>query len=395
MDNNNDKPSNNNKKKHILPLIVITALLFIWIYYIINKWINKEKRIIWKVVSDEVFDKALILDWTWVIDKKEIDEKIAEEIEKKKDYSKIKSRIRVLCKLWTVEQVIWSSSFKFIKNDVDEIKKKQNNIEEFIYLELPQVVYESCPNTDSTFLNKILTYLQSDSIAILENDVFESENYKKYLDNITFDANNIDKKKIKEDKQYFDDILFNKNLEAIEWSYFSEYMSRSNDAKKFFFTTSIYSLTETNDILEKTLSNFENFLKELWFKNINELREFILKNNWLNNTNDLKNLLIKDYKELVKKSEEKLKIKINNELVNVETTYNFYVLNYKKIKDDSELNSLFNKIWKNYLMFSIINDDYADWLDEDWSWKEFFWNSIIWNGIIKVWYVYLFASSNK
>ena len=369
-------------KKYI---IILSIILIIWV--IISFWLKnkeKEKNIIWDIVSKDKWDKNnILLDNN--IDKNKIKALTI-------DTNKIKSIIRVICWIWNIQDVLWSSSFKILKKQIDGIKEKQINKTEFIYITLPWIVYDSCKNIDDTFLSKIIKYLQSDSIKTLEKDSFNLKKYKNFLQNIKYISSNINKNKIKNDPQYLDEILFTINLESIKSAYFSEYMYRWNDPKIFFYTNSILSLTETNNILEKTLSDFQDFLKKIWIKNISQLRLLLLKNNLYKNIDDLKNDLLKNYNELDLILKNK-NIVLSSHLLNVWNLYKFYINEYKTLIKDKQIQALFNDIWKKYLLFSIINDDYADWLEEDWSWKEFFWDSIKWNWIIKIGYIYLINSS--
>lgn len=372
-----------NKKNVFLILILILVIISSSIYFI---FLKEEEKIMWNIVSNEVWDKE-IFESTW--SGKNIEE------DEEKDYSKIQSRIRFLCHLWTVEKVLWSSSFKMIKKDIDKMKEESENKEDFTYNLLPELVYQTCSNVDSTFLGQILIYLQSDNIKILDNDKFEIEKYKVFINNIEFNSENVSKSRIKNEKQYFDEIVFEKNLEQIKSSYFSEYMYRQDDAKRFFYTVSVLSFSESNDILESTLQKFDDFIKDIWLKWIEDLRKYILFHNWLDSSEELSDLMKEDYNKLEQLINTEFGYNIAQKLINVDLIYDFYINDYEKIKNNSEINELFNKIWKNYLLFSILSNDYADWLDEDWSWKEFFWDAVIWNSIIKIWYIYLYNSSLK
>lgn len=371
-------------------LIIVLIILFIisWIaLFVLNH--EKENNIIWKVISDKKWDQSIIDNSnSWDINSPEKIKQI-EELN-----NRIRSQIRILCSIWTIDQIVWTNSFKVIKWNIDKIKKEYNNDSDFQYVILPWIIYSTCANADSTFLEKITKYLQSESLDLITNDSFEINKYKDYLETIEFDNDNIDKLKIKQDKEYLDKVLFEKNLEAIQWSYFSEYMYRNDSAERFFSSNSMLSLSETNEILEETVWDFEGFVKKLWINDINELRTLLLKNN---NVDSVKGLtyIIKDDLEILEETLSNKDIDIVEKLSTTQNTLNFYNDEYIELIKDDEIKNLFTKIWKWYLLFSIINDDYADWLDEDWSWKEFFWDSIKWNTIIKIWYIYLFDSNKK
>ncbi len=100
--------------------------------------------------------------------------------------------------------------------------------------------------------------------------------------------------------------------------------------------------------------------------------------------------MLKNYDKLEKNIEKELWFNLTSKLLNIETLYEFYISDdFKKLKENKELFDLFNKLWKEYIFFSITNSDYADWLDEWWSGKEFFWDSVKWNRIIRIWFIYL------
>lgn len=376
------------KVKQISWIALIIIIIISASFYLYNK--SNEPSIIWKIIDEKPFDKNILIDEvstsTWEIDLEKIKK---EEIE----LNKVKSMVRTLCNLWDIDTLIWTNSFKIIKLSIDEIKNNQENKEKFLFIDLPWIVYDSCPESDSTFLNRLLKYLQAEWISNIEEDKVDIAKYNLFLEDIAFDSTWIDKSKLKNDSKYFEQVFFKNNLEAIKSSYFSEYMFRSDDSDSFLNTKSILSLTETNDILEKTLWDFESFLKKIWLNWIEDFREYILKNNNFENIDNLKEELKNDYIKLQKIVVNEYEIDLNTELATTSSTATFYKTNYSKISENVEIKRLFNSIWNKYLLFSIVNTDYADWLDETWSGKEFFWDYLIWNGIIKIWFIYLYNSN--
>lgn len=378
-----------NNKYIFVGIWILLVILWSVIYYFNN---NNKETIIWRVIDQESYDMNLLIEETWT------GEVYDEEKEKKqeKDYGRIKSMSSVLCSLWNnVDTLLGTSSFKLIKQTIDEIWNSQDNKEAFLYVDLPWIVFDACPNNDSSFVDKLVTYLQAESITSIENDQIDIKKYNLFVENITFDNEWINKDKLKTDKQYFEDVFFKDNLEAITSSYFSEYLYNANNPDDFFGTYSILSITDSNDVLEATLWNFEWFLNKVWINGIEEFRIQLLQNNNFSDIGELKEKLKNDYKELQKMVQEEYEIDLNSVLVTSNSSNEFYKNDYLSIINNEKINTLFQNIWKNYLLFSMISNDYADWLDETWSAKEFFWDHLTWNWIIKIWFIYLLNSKKK
>lgn len=368
----------------ILIIIVTTSTLLIYYY-----WKN-DKKIIWNIIDETEYDQSILTknSWTWDL--------LSIEKQTQNDYDQITSKIKALCNIWDdINILLWLRTFTLIKKSIDEIRDKQENKEKFLYIDLPWIVFWACPTSDSTYLNNLLKYLQAEWIENIQRDKIDISKYNTFLESISYKSENVDKTKIKNDKQYFHQIIFQDNLESIKSAYFSEYMSKATDSDLFFNTQSILSLEETNSILEKTVWDFQNFVIKIWFSWIEELRTYILKNNGYSNVWELTNSMKTDYAQLKKLINEKYEMDLNWKLLTIDSTANFYKIDYPTLIQDNEIKKLFNKIWESYLYFSIVNSDYADWLDETWSGMEFFWDTIVWNSIIKIWYIYLYDSSKK
>lgn len=367
-----------NKKIKISIIVIIWLILIASIVYFLNK--DKSNWLIWTIIKEENYSDDLFED-------------TQEEIP---EIDSLRSNVRLLCKMWKTETLLWSSSFIILKQKIDNIWEKQEDNFKFLYVTIPQLVMDECMDKDQIFIDLLIKYLQAEDIDMIKQDKINNTEYNSYVDNISFNNENIEKERLKTDKEYFEEVLFDENLESIKASYFSEYMFNWSSPDKFFNTFSILSLQETNEILDQTIWNFEDFVKDLWFEWwIEDLRTQMLTNLWLNNVEELKKLMISDYESLAQELKNKYKIELNEELSSAKNTLNFYKNNYIKIKQDSETFALINELWKKYLYFAIINDDYADWLDEQWSWLENFWNSIVWNALAKIWYIYLYDSQKK
>lgn len=375
-------------KKYIYLGVILILIIWVWLYLF-----NSQKdNIVWRIIDENSYDMSLLINdtWTWEVYNPEKYEK--QEV----DFWKIKSMVSVLCRLWNnVDTLLWTSSFKLIKQSVDNIWNEQENKERFLYVDLPWIVFDACEKNDSSFTDKLVTYLQAESLSVIENDKIDIKKYNAFIDKIEFDTELVDNSKLKENKEYFDKVFFENNLEAITSSYFSEYLYNAGSPDDFFETYSILSITDSNDVLEETLWNFESFLKKVWINWIEEFRIYLLKNSDFKNVDSVKDTLKNDYIKLQKLVKAEYDIELNSELSTSMSTGNFYKLNYSKVIENNEIKNLFNLIWKNYLLFSIISNDYADWLDETWSAKEFFWDHLVWNWIIKIWFIYLLNSKEK
>lgn len=371
----------NNKKKIYIIISVVLIVLSISILFLYNK---DDTKIIWTIIDENPFNQDIL------IEESEVDINSNEE-----NYEKIKSMVRTLCNLWSIDKLVWTTSFKIIKKSIDEVKDSQNNTEKFLHVDLPWIVYEACPNSDWTFLDKLLKYLQAEWIWDIENDKVDIAKFNEFLNDIKFDEDWINKEKLKTNSEYFDEVFFEKNWNPLKASYFSEYLSRTDDSDYFFNTKSLLSLSETNDILEDTIWNFDSFLRKQWFNWIEEFRTYVLKNNNFTNVDDVVKSMKDDYLILQEKVKNLYWIDLNIELSSISSTAKFYKENYIKVTEDLEIEELFKNVWENHLIFSIVNNDYADWLDETWSAKEFFWDYVVWNAIIKIWFIHLFDSYEK
>lgn len=392
-------------KKIIILLWVLLIIIIIisWLIYlkqntyILDKkreitdvlWLTKtkNKEFVWKYISEkEVDNKSVFWSGSNPEDK-------ALSKKKKSELDEVKSYIRTICANYTkITDVLSSSSFKIMKTKITKIKNASEDKDTFLYVTLPEFVSANCITTDDKLRDLIIRYLQSDYTDSLALDKENTLKYKEYINNIKLgDTTNISKTRLRTDSEYFKEVFFKDNLAWLENVFFSEYsFLKDRSDEDYFKYFSILWLEEKNQILEQTIWKLTKFLNDIWIKSLGELRSMILKNYWYwPSLDSLKTKLIWDYKEFDKKTKAKW-INLTLELVDVESLWKFYIWEkFKIIKNDSELYSMFNKIWLEHLHYSIISDKYADALNEWWSWKEQFWDSIIWNGLIRLWFLYL------
>ena len=386
------------KNKKILIIVISFVIILIL-------WINlfnffKQDKIIWKYISNTEFEQNIFLEEdktsSWTIEN--IDKKIKEEEEDQINFDKIGSMIRIVCKNFdNIKSVVNSTSFLLIKKELTKISENINiNKDNFTYVILPWIVFKNCENIDDTFSDNLLSLLQTDWNNIIISTQEDLNWLYTFIDEIKFDTSNIDKSKLKTSKDYFYEIFFQKNLKPIINSYFFKTSHNSDDIKEYIYTNTLMSLWESNILLEKTVWNFQDFLKELWFKDLKEFQNYILKYNWYKDLEDLKNDSIKIYPELSIKTRDELWFNLDEQIISLDSLINFYNSeNYWKLKENKETFNQYKKLSDLYLYFSIISKDYADNLNEGWSWKEFFWDTLIWNWIIRLSYIHLFEQLNK
>lgn len=391
-------------------LIIVSILLFILVatlVIIFNKdrlpiiwkkevtevlWLEKinKKEFVWEYVSDKAVDTKNVFnsgsdDWN-------------KEKQQQEELDKVKPYIRLLCWVFTkTYDILKSPSMQLIKTDIDKIAKNSKDKDYFSYITIPAVVYWECNWKDWTFLDGIVKYLQSDYNSIYLIDKENVEKYMAFIEDINFVNNDINNSKLKTDKEYFKKIFFEDNRFPIEKVYFNEYtFMQDKSDEEYFKYFSILSMEELNEIQERTLKIFTEFLKSKWIKDINEFRNMILTNYWYwKDVESLKKILINDYNELDWLLKEKW-ISLTQELLDNNSLYNFYTWDkYKELKNDEKLYSLLKKIWLWYLHYWIISPKYAETLNQWWSWKEQFWDSVVWNWIIKLWFIILRENSKK
>lgn len=393
----------NKKQNNSLFVIIWLVVLFvvgIGAFYLMNQSEEEleewEYRIVWKAMSAEGFNTGII-DATGSLDFVNMDTDIPiwdqQLSEAKIDYNKIVSMIRAVCVFWNdTEKLLWLTTFQLVKDEIDTIKNKQKNTDKFIFIDLPWMVYEACPANDPNYLQRLIKYLQVEWSGNMQQDKIDVEKYNKFLDEIVFDSTGIDTARIKSDRDYFNKVILEDNLTPIKSAYFSEYVSRKDNPTNFFFTTSVLSITEINEILEKTITQFEDFLKEIWFRNLQDFRKALLKNNWYTDLDWLKATMKQDYYDLQELVLEKYGLNLNEAFITIEWTANFHQNKFEEITQSNDVLNLFNKMWREYIIYSIVSDDFADGLDEIWSAKEQFGDNVAGNGIIKIWFIYLFES---
>lgn len=400
----------NNKTKFMVVWIILFCIVFLiyvffsnnnkWWNFLFNKkkefteilWIKKvqNKKFVWEYISDEVVDNKNI--FAKDEDIPQFDAKDEEQL------NKIRPYIRILCWVFSkTYDILKSPSIQMIKKDIDKISLNSDDKDYFIYITIPSVVYWECDWKEWTFLEWLIRYLQSDFESIYLIDKENVENFIKFINELNFNDKDIDKNKLKKDKEYFHNVFFENNRFNIEKVYFNEYtFMKDKSDEEYFKYFSILSIEELNEIQEKTLKEFTKFLKSLWIDNIEEFRKLILSNYWYwNNIDDMKKYLINKYNQFEVKLKDK-EIDLTQELLDNNSLYNFYIWEkFDIIKNDEELYDLLKEIWFWYLHYSIISPKYAETLNQWWSWKEQFWDSIIWNNIIKLWFLILRESIKK
>jgi len=387
-----------NKKISFLVLILV-VLLILWIA-LFNFF--KKDEIIWTYITDTEFEQEIfnINEETnnWEVDNKIIKEKIKKDEEDQKDFAKIWSMVRTICKNYSnIKWVVNSTSFLVIKNELNKISKEVNiNRDNFTYVVLPWIVFENCNNDDDSFSDSLLSLLQTDWNEIIVSTQEDLNLLYSFINEIKFNSTDIDQNKLKTSKYYFYEIFFQNNLKPLINSYFFKATHNSDDIKEYIYTNTLMSLSESNTLLEKTVWNFQDFLSDLWFKDLKEFQNYILKNNSYNSLEELKDDAIKTYSELSVSIKEKLSYNLDEQIISLDSLIDFYNSDrYENLKENEEIYNKYKKLSDLYLYFSIISDDYADNLNEWWSWKQFFWDTLIWNWIIRLAYIHLFEQLNK
>lgn len=375
-------------------IIIITIFIVSWIllYIFLNK---NDKSIVWTYISDKEYTQDLFneknenISGSWNANNEDKD---------KVWYDKISSMIRTVClNIKDTKTLVNTTSFKLIKAEVTKIKNNlSENKEKFTYVILPWIVFNNCKNDDDTFIDKLVTILQNDWNEILTSSKDELNWLFKFIDEIEFNRENIDKTKLKTSKEYFYEVFFQKNITPIMHSYFFETSYNLWDFKKYIFNVTFLSFWEVNNLLEKTVMNFQDFVKDLGFKDLTEFNNYLLKNNWYKSLDELKDDAVKKYVEFAKKVKSELWFNLDEKLLSLDSTYEFYLSDdYKKLKENKELFNLYKEIAELHLYFAVIWWDYANNLSEWWSWKMFFWDSLIWNWIIRLFYIYYFDLLNS
>lgn len=352
---------------------------------------TKDREYIWKYIGTELVDNEKIF---WITDSGSQNKGNASGIsEEERISNEVKPYIKTVCMSFTkLSDVLQSTTFGLIKDKIDKIKKVAKDKDNFSYVILPKLVSSSCFNSDTTLKDGLVRYLQSDFGDVIVADNKNMQNYKKHIDAIAFNSlENISLERIKSDKKYFNEVFFENNLAGIADVYFSEYIFLKDKTDKDFFKYfSVISLDERNEILERTARKLTAFLNTVGIKDVAEFRKMILKNYWYgNDLGSMKKVLIEKYKIFDKKLKEK-DINLTLELLDIDNLYKFYTgENFKTIRNNPELYSLFQEIGLWHLHYSIVSDKFADSLNEWWSGKEQFWDSIIGNGIIRIGFMYL------
>ena len=229
------------KNKYIIYTLI--PVLIISIGFIIYKFfLNTEKQFVWKILSDKEFSKDIFKENSnsWF--------SLSED-----DLNDIKSKIRTLCNVWSVEKLTWSNSFTVIKKMI--FKKIEDSYkEQFLYIDLPTLVYSTCwLNIDNTFAKQLLTYLQNDWDTLIKVDNENINKVNKLIDNLSFEYDDKNKSQLKLDSTYFNKVFFEDNLDNINSVYFPDYMINTTNSKEFFYSYSTpLSLTESNENLQKS-----------------------------------------------------------------------------------------------------------------------------------------------
>lgn len=382
-----------NKKYIILILSISLILILLIIFLYIKSNLFKKPEIVWTYISNKEFSKDLFKsnNSTWTLEN-------SSNLDEKLKYNRINSMIRAIClAINDTTTLVNTNSFRLLKSELTKIKSElKEDKEKFNYVTLPWLVFNSCKKDDDTFVSRLLTLLQNDWNDILISTKEDLNWLQNFINSIKFEHKNIDENKLKVSSDYFYKIFFVDNINPLYYSYFFETSYNLWNFKKYIYNTTFLSFWEVNDLLEKTVSKFQDFVKELWFKDLKEFNTYLLKYNWYKNIDELKDDTVKKFNLLSLKIKWKYWYNLEEKLLTLDSLVIFYSSEeFKKIKTDKEIYSLYKEISELHLYFAIIGWDYANNLSEWWSWKMFFWDSLIWNWIIRLSYVYYFDLLNS
>ncbi len=381
----------NKKTKYFLILII--SIITIIITFIAINWFKKEEKFIWTIIPEKEYNLNILYpreEWdnesnnlnSWSI--------LVSETLKADERESIIKNLKLLCDFWSAKMIRSSTMGPILKKNIVE-----NLNERYKLWTLPDLVLETCSWMDDLYLEQIIKYLRWDDEVIV---IYNEENNKKIdelIKNLKFNDKWIDNKKLKNDSEYFKEVFFKINLIPIMSVYFSDYMIYKNEPKEFFKAYSFNSFDVKNQYTEKLLQKFNTFLKDLDFQWIEDFRNSLMKSYNISNVDELVRDINEKYSQLEQKLSDKQKIDLKEKLKHVQAMENFYLSNdFQNLKNDVELYNAFIELWRLHLIFSIVNNDYADGLDEPWSWKEFFKNESNWKYIPRVWYIYMLEQSN-
>lgn len=373
-------------KKHILIALSSFLILFflIWAFIFFSK---KEDKISFteEVVKTTSYEdsqkKSLSSSWNIV--------------ENPEDMNKIYSLTRSICSAFDdYSLAVKSRYFTMLKKEITLLNEKHKDDSfEFMYVIVPGAVYKSCSTKDPEFNEKIVYYLQSEwEVVNLELEKNIKEELWVYIDELAFiDMDTIDKLKIKTDKKYFDDYFFVKNKEELISLFYPYYIKEGRNVSNFLNKPS-NTLNEEVEFKNKLMTVMLLNLKLIGFNDIEEFKNITKSNYWVNDIEEFKWKTLAKYKRLESKLLSEKSIDLKSKMANINEFKKFIESNeYKKIFEDPANTKLINEIWKEMTIFTILSNDYADWLNETWSWKEFFWDEESWNNLIRLNFVYILS----
>ncbi len=375
---------NDSKYKKIIIFTVLIILIVSWLvlnFYYFSKDKNSKNEIIWVHVKEKPYTSSWLL--VWEKDKErtiETDNDLWKQNTEKTNA--IKSYLRTFCKSYDdVNLLVTSNYFKLLKEKVDDFEK---NTGKFIYIELPTYVYESCTSKSPEYLETLILYLQTSNQDIPE---IKNKINNTVLENYIKDLTLVEEWKIPskiKNKENFNNFFLNEQIVDLESFYYPYYVKEKNNVSSFL-NKPIFSLDWDNKNKELALNKLIIELNKLWINWLDEFKKLLLTNNDFKDIEDVKKSIIQDYNNITSKDTE-LKNILNN-LWEYKSYINTW--KYKEISNNKEIDWYLKNLWKKMLIFSIVNTDYADWLNETWSGKEFFWNEETWNGIIRLNFIYI------
>lgn len=367
-----------NKKIIFASIAFISVLIVIVLVYFFT---NKQETYIWTLIPetpynlDEVFPES---PETPIVEESQEDT--------------LSSKIRMLCDLWSSKNIQTSTIWQILKKDI-----LKNIDQRYILLNLPNLVIKTCAaDYDNLYLQQIILYLRSDDDVMV---IYDEENVRKIwelIQNISFDSTWMDKKRLREDGEHFKKIFFEQNLTNLMSVYFSDYMINKNEPKKFFKSYSFDTFENRNSNFDMLLQKFNKFLNTSNFSWIEDFRDHVKKFYNINSKEDLVVELNEKYLSFEKKLLDEMKIDLTVSMKHMQALEDFYLWDeFKKIKENKEFYDLFLELWEKHFLFSLLSDDYVDWLDESWSWKEFFWDEHVGKFLPRLGYLYMLDKSNQ
>ena len=296
--------------------------------------------------------------------------------------NKISAYLRTFCRSYKdVNSLAKSSHFKNLREKVKNFSKRDDN---FMYVQLPSMVYDQCKWKDFDYLESLILFLQSSDENLKNlNAWVAQEALVKYIKDLSFKDTNIPKD-IRSNSESFNKYFLKDNIEDLSAFYYPYHVKEQENLTNYV-NRPLITLQDENNNKKLAVGLMIGQLEEMWFASFDEFKHTLMRNNGFANVEELKASLISDYNSIIS-----LNPDIKKDLDNLADFKKFITSkSYKDLYNDEKTVNLINNIWKNMLIFSIINPDYADWLWEVWSWLNFFWDEKVWNWIIRIHFLYM------